>query len=100
MLTKKQILKKLKNELPVLEKEYQVKRIAIFGSYAMGNQGEESDIDLVMEFSNPIGLKFIQLSDYLEEKFGKNVDILTPDGIKSIRIKSVYESIMNNLIYV
>jgi len=100
MLTKKQILLKLKQELPILEKEYHIKRIAIFGSYVTGNQNMDSDIDLVLEFSTPIGLKFIQLSDYLEKKRGKNVDILTPDGIKSIRIKSVYENIINNLVYV
>jgi len=100
MLTKKQILLKLKQELPILEKEYHIKRIAIFGSYVTGNQNMDSDIDLVLEFSTPIGLKFIQLSDYLEKKLGKNVDILTPDGIKSIRIKSVYENIINNLVYV
>jgi predicted nucleotidyltransferase len=55
---------------------------------------------LVVEFKRPIGLKFIELIEYLEIIFNKEVDILTPAGIDSIRIKKVAEDIKRNIIYV
>lgn len=48
-------------------------------------------MDIVVEFEKPIGLKFIELSDYIEKVLGKKVDILTPAGINGIRVKKVVE---------
>jgi len=45
----------------------------------------------IMEFEKPIGLKFFELSEHIEKVLGKKVDILTPAGIKSIRVKKVAE---------
>ena len=60
MLDNEKIKDILKNEYPYLISEYGVKRIGLFGSYAKGVQNEDSDIDIVAEFSKPIGLKFIE----------------------------------------
>lgn len=100
MLTKEEIIKILKKELPYLRAIFGVKRIGLFGSSAKGIQREDSDVDLVVEFEKPIGLKFIELSDYIEKVLGKKVDILTPAGIKSIRVKKVAEDIKKNIVYV
>jgi predicted nucleotidyltransferase len=100
VLTKEEIITILKKELPYLKAIFGVKRIGIFGSFAKGIQKEESDLDLVIEFEKPIGLKFVELSDYIESKLGKKVDILTPAGIKSIRIKKVAEDIKKSIVYV
>ncbi len=100
MLTKKEIITILKNELPYLRDIFGVKRIGLFGSSAKGIQREDSDVDLVIEFEKPIGLKFIELSNYIEKVLGKNVDILTPAGIKSIRIKKIAEDIENSIVYI
>ena len=53
-----------------------------------------------MEFGRPIGLKFVELADYLEELLDRKVDLLTPDGIKGIRIKSVESEIRRSIVYV
>ena len=53
----------------------------------------------MVEFDSPIGLEFIDLANYLEEKLGRSVDILTPDGIGSIRVKSVAQDIKRSIIY-
>ncbi|MEW6006900.1 MAG: nucleotidyltransferase domain-containing protein [bacterium] len=53
------MIKILRKELPYFVLEYGVKRIGLFGSYAKGIQREDSDIDVVIEFERPIGLKFI-----------------------------------------
>lgn len=97
MLTKKEIITTLKKELPYLRDIFGVKRIGIFSSSAKGIQREDSDIDLIVEFEKPIGLKFIELSDYIEKVLGKKVDILTPAGIKSIRVKKVAEDIKKSI---
>jgi len=100
MINKEIIIKTLINEFPKLRNEFKVKQIGLFGSYSQNQANEQSDIDLIIEFSEPIGLKFIQLCDYLENLFNKKVDILTPDGLKSIRIKSVIDNILNTIEYV
>lgn len=100
MLTKEKIKSLLKKELPHLRALFGVKRIGIFGSYSKGVQKEDSDVDLIVEFERPIGLKFFELSEYIENLLGKKVDILTPAGIKSIRVKEVAENIKKSIVYV
>ena len=50
MLSKQEILEVLSNNLPCWKKQYGVKRIALFGSYAIGEQNDSSDIDVLVEF--------------------------------------------------
>ncbi len=100
MPTKEEIIKTLKKELPYLRSFFGVKRIGLFGSFAKGIQREDSDIDIIVEFEKPIGLKFIELSDHIEKALGKKVDILTPAGIESIRVKKVAEDIKKSIVYV
>jgi predicted nucleotidyltransferase len=100
MLTKAKVIKTIKNEKPHLAAEFNVKKIGLFGSFARGRQTGKSDIDIIVEFSKPIGFKFLELCDYLEKKLGKKVDILTPAGIKGIRLKHIAKDIRSNIIYV
>jgi predicted nucleotidyltransferase len=79
-----------------LENKYKVKRIAVFGSYVRNEQNADSDIDIVVEFSEPVGLLFFHLADYLEEITGVKVDLTTTDSIKPNRRKYI----MNELVYV
>jgi len=67
-----------------LEEKFKVKSIAIFGSYARGEQTPQSDIDIIVEFKEPVGMLFIHLADFLEEILGIKVDLLTPEAIKKI----------------
>jgi len=80
----------------ILEQKYKVKTIAFFGSFVRGDQTEESDIDMLVEFNEPVGLLFIHLADYLEEILGMKVDLLTLDAIKPNR----KEFIVDELVYV
>jgi len=100
MLTKAKIIQTIKNEKPHLTDTYNVKKIGLFGSFAKGKQTGKSDIDLVVEFKQPIGFKFLDLCDYLENKLGEKVDILTPAGIRGIRLKQIARDIRNTIIYV
>jgi predicted nucleotidyltransferase len=100
MLSKERIIEILKEKYPYLVSEYGVKKIGLFGSYAKERQTEKSDIDIIAEFDKPIGLKFIEFTEYLEEILGKKTDVLTPEGIKGIIIKRIAEDIEKNIIYV
>jgi predicted nucleotidyltransferase len=100
MLTREKLIQKIKNEKPHLANEYNVKKIGLFGSFAKGRQTGKSDIDIVVEFSKPIGFKFVDLCNYLEKKLGVKVDILTPAGIRGIRLKHIAKDIRSTIIYV
>jgi len=93
------ILQKLKSSLPYMASEYRLKKIGIFGSYARDAQNNQSDIDIVAEFDLPIGLKFIEFTEYLEDILGKKIDVLTPAGIEGIRNKKIAQKIRDTVIY-
>jgi len=100
MSPQQKIVDVLRREIPYLKENYGVKKIALFGSVVNGKYTKHSDIDMVVEFEKPIGLSFIDMAEYLENKLGRKTDILTPDGLKSIRIKKVAQDIKRSLLYV
>jgi uncharacterized protein len=100
MLTKEQIKKQLADTFPELKTKFNVRKIGLFGSFADNTADENSDIDLLLEFSTPLGLDFIKLCDFLENLFGKKVDVMTVEGLKSIRVESVRDNILKSVEYV
>ncbi len=100
MLTKQEIIELLRTKTPYLAAEFGVRKIGLFGSFITGQPDEASDIDLVVEFDRPIGFRFLELVDYLEELLGRKVDLLTPAGIDNIRVKHVARNIAESIVYV
>lgn len=90
----KELKEKIKDLKPVLKKEYKVKNIGVFGSYARKEAEKDSDIDILVEFSEDIGWEFIDLKDFLEEELGKEVDLVTEEALKSELKKSVLEDVI------
>ncbi|NJD03292.1 MAG: nucleotidyltransferase family protein [Ruminiclostridium sp.] len=76
--------------------EYGIKRAGVFGSYARGQAKESSDIDLIFDFQKDFGLfDLLRFKIDLEEKLGKNVDILEFSSIDpSIRENILREVVM------
>ena len=99
---KKDEVRKLLRENMEKLREFGVKRIGIFGSAARDEIKEKSDIDIVVEFEENRGgfSDFSGVVEFLESLFNREVDILTPGGIETIRIKSVKERIKKELEYV
>ncbi len=60
---------------------YPLKSMALFGSYSDGTATEQSDIDIMVEFSQPVGFEFIDLCIELEELLQKRVDLVTRQAI-------------------
>jgi predicted nucleotidyltransferase len=96
METKNEVVTKLKEIKPLLFKEYSVKSIGLFGSYADETNTKESDIDLLVEFEKPIGWKFFTLELYLERILGRKVDLVTKNGLKD----QIKNQILNQMEYV
>jgi uncharacterized protein len=89
------ILKKLRQELPSLEKRYQVEKLEIFGSYVRADEQVTSDLDLLVEFSEMPGFfKFIEMENYLTEILGVKVDLVMKDSLKPAIGKRVLSEAM------
>jgi uncharacterized protein len=87
-------LKKLKREVA---KEYSVKTMGVFGSVARNEQTGQSDIDLLVEFSKPVGfVTFMRLENFLSERLGNKVDLVTPDSLKPV----IRQDVLSEVIYV
>ena len=99
-LTREKITSILSEKSEYLAEVYGVKKIGLFGSYAKGTQTEVSDIDIIVEFETPLGFKFMEFADYLENILGKPVDVLTVGGLQGIRIPHVAQSIRESIVYV
>lgn len=60
-----------------------VKSVAIFGSTARGEAGEDSDVDILVEFSGPVGMfGFLDVKSRLESILGRTVDLATADALR------------------
>lgn len=100
MLTREKTVQLLQEKHPYLAAEFGVSKIGLFGSYTKGQSDESSDVDLVVEFERPIGFRFVELVDYLENLLGRRVDVLTPAGIQNIRLEQVARNITQSIVYV
>ncbi len=79
-----------------LFKEYPIKTMVIFGSYARKEQTNESDLDLMVEFNGQIGIRFIDLAEEIENLVGFKVDLVSRNGIKD----KYYQTIQSDFVYV
>ena len=76
----KELLQKVK---PELANKYHVKSIGLFGSIVRNDYSSlKSDVDIIVEFSQPVGVEFIDLADFLEFQIKRKVDLVSRNGIK------------------
>ena len=67
------LLKKTKKEL---QKKYPIKKLGVFGSFAQNTQTDQSDLDIVVEVSNPNMFDLTGIKQDIEERVNKKVDIV------------------------
>ena len=96
--TKEDVVQALREEMPLLREKYGITRIALFGSFAQGNPRDESEVDIVVETAQPLGLRFFELSDYLAGRLGRMIDLVTFNMLKISRKKP--EKLLQHLIYI
>jgi predicted nucleotidyltransferase len=81
--------------MPVLEEEYHVKSIEIFGSYARGEQSQKSDLDLLITFSQPYSLwELLDVKEFLSKKLRSKVDLVPKDSIKPMLKERITQEVM------
>lgn len=82
MKTPEQVRSLLAENKPGLARKYKIKQLGLFGSYSRGDYRAESDIDILVEFSEPVGLEFIDLASELENILQNKVDLVSRGGIR------------------
>lgn len=96
MITKDEIINKLKELKPILYEDYGIMRIGLFGSFSDKSNTDDSDIDILVELEKPIGWKFFSLELYLEKIFNRKIDLVTKNALK----KQIKDNILNQVNYV
>lgn len=82
-MTLNEIKSILEGQKPHLRAGYGVTEIGVFGSYVRGGETKKSDLDILVDFNEPISLiKFIELENYLSEHIGLKVDLVMKDALK------------------
>lgn len=77
---------------PLLAQRFHVRRLGYFGSFATGSARPDSDVDLLVEFSEPLGWEFFELEEILENALQRRVDIVTVGALKAqLRTKILAE---------
>jgi len=87
-----QLLKRSSQEI----QKFGVKRIGLFGSCVRGEAGHGSDIDVLVEFSQPSFDKYMELKFFLERLFGREVDLVLADSLK----EQIKPDVMRKVVYV
>ena len=94
MYTLQTILEKLRHHKPELQCKYPISRLGVFGSYARGEATIDSDIDIAVEITGPMGLNFVAMADEIEDLFGIKTDIVPLRSIKPQYLPSVQKDIV------
>lgn len=92
-MNKEEVQRTLNEHKAYIAEAFSVEKIGLFGSFARDEQTEESDIDLLVEFKQPVGFEFIELKEYLESLFQKRVDLVTANALKPF----MKEQVMNEV---
>ncbi|HEX8428213.1 nucleotidyltransferase family protein [Hymenobacter sp.] len=96
MQTRQQLEATLRDLMPLLAERFHVRRLGYFGSFATGQAGPESDVDILAEFAEPLGWEFFELEELLENALRRKVDLVTPDALK----RQLRDSILAQVQYV
>ena len=83
---------KLNELLPMLRRQHKVDSLALFGSYVRGDQRPDSDLDILVTFSEtPDLFSFLRLAIVLEDALGIPVDLVMKDSLKPHLGKRILE---------
>ncbi|WP_114313048.1 nucleotidyltransferase family protein [Thermus caldifontis] len=93
-----EILALLRAHRQELQRRFGVKAIAVFGSYARGEERPGSDLDLLVMLGRPLGWELVDLKAYLEGILGVTVDVVTEGALG--KNPALREAVEGDLVYV
>jgi predicted nucleotidyltransferase len=88
--SKTEVLETIRELLDELSEKFSVRRIGVFGSFSRGDQGERSDVDVLVELDEPTFDHYMDLKFRLEEVLERPVDLVLADTVKT-RLKPIVE---------
>jgi len=87
----------LKEHDSFIKTQFGVRKIGVFGSFARGEEGEQSDLDILIEFEE--GKKtfdnFMDLKFFLQDLFGRKIDIVTDKALRP----QIKENVLRDVVY-
>jgi len=95
-MNKGTILQTLQSLKPVLQQEYGLSELALFGSYSRDEQTAESDIDILVDFDRPIGIEYLDVVYLLQSAFKETPVQVVSKG--AIELK-YYDRLKEDLLY-
>jgi len=82
-MSKESIIDMLKNQKAFLYDKFSIKNLNLFGSVARGDDNNDSDIDILVEFyKTPDLLTFIEIEEYLSKTLNQKVDLVIKRKLK------------------
>lgn len=74
---------------------HKVRQIALFGSFVRGDQTQESDIDVLVDFEdNASFFDLIRVGDFLEEKLHRKVDVVPKESLR----EEIRDSVLKDMV--
>lgn len=92
-----EVIQILRDNESILREKFKIKNIGIFGSLAREEEVIH-DVDIIVEFSEPIGWEIADLKEFLEDLLGMRVDIFTKKAVMSKPL--LWKSIEKEIVYV
>jgi len=92
-----QIMDEIKKNMPYFKEKYKVKTLGVFGSHVRGEQKKRSDVDILVEFDEPVSLlEFMAIERQLSDLIGKKVDLVMKTALKP----RIGEQILKEVVYI
>lgn len=95
-MNREKVIEQLKGAKGILFQKYPIHSLALFGSMARGDESSESDIDILVEFNQPVGFEIVDLAEELETLLKHKIDLVSKKAIKA----SLWPYIEKDLMYV
>jgi len=87
----------LENHKVEIIERFKVKEIGVFGSFVKNLQNKESDLDILVDYSQPVSFfQFLELEEYLENLFHMKVDLVSKTALKP----KIGEQILREIAYI
>ncbi|MFZ2162437.1 MAG: nucleotidyltransferase family protein [Sideroxyarcus sp.] len=95
-MRKQAVLKLLQAHKPEIVRRFVVQRLAVFGSTARDEAGDDSDVDVLVEFEGaPTFDRYMGLQAYLENLLGTGIDLVTPSAIRPRMRQSIEKELVD-----
>ncbi len=83
-MSRDEILRRLRALAPRLRDAYGVQRVRLFGSHARDEAGPDSDVDLIVDLTEPLGFAFFDMEAEIGQALGLRVDLTTAAGLHQL----------------